>query len=146
VEFCLKRKYLQVPLLSQYILIKWKPGFSGKMFCTLENPFKTGFIVIGRRRNSTTLKWQESCCTFKKTTVLRTPRYNCVEERLSESNTKKRDLNGPRFRDCIVFHRSNTGVVFSNPTRACAYLPFYLCSPVKLDRPRDGPLPLLRLI
>jgi hypothetical protein len=27
------------------ILIKWEPGFSGKMFWTLEIPFKTGFTV-----------------------------------------------------------------------------------------------------
>jgi len=26
-------------------LIKWKPGFSGKMFWSLEIPFKTGFTV-----------------------------------------------------------------------------------------------------
>jgi hypothetical protein len=27
-------------------LIKRKPGFSGKMFWTLEIPFKTGFTVV----------------------------------------------------------------------------------------------------
>jgi hypothetical protein len=27
-------------------VIKWKPGFSGKMFWTLEIPFKTGFTVF----------------------------------------------------------------------------------------------------
>jgi hypothetical protein len=27
-------------------LIKQKPGFSGKMFWTLEIPFKTGFTVL----------------------------------------------------------------------------------------------------
>jgi hypothetical protein len=27
-------------------MMKWKPGFSGKMFCTLEILFKTGFTVF----------------------------------------------------------------------------------------------------
>jgi hypothetical protein len=27
-------------------LIRWKPGFSGKMFWTLEIPFKTSFAVL----------------------------------------------------------------------------------------------------
>jgi hypothetical protein len=45
MEFCLKQKYFQVLRLSYYTLIKRKPGFSGKMFWTLEIPFKTGFTV-----------------------------------------------------------------------------------------------------
>jgi hypothetical protein len=31
-------------------LINWKPGFSGKMFWTLEIPFTTGFTVFKIKR------------------------------------------------------------------------------------------------
>jgi hypothetical protein len=45
MEFCLQQKYFQVRDCRKYTLIKWKPGFSRKMFWTLEIPFKTGFTV-----------------------------------------------------------------------------------------------------
>jgi hypothetical protein len=32
-------------------VIKRKPGFSGKMFWTLDIPFKTGFIVFGSKKD-----------------------------------------------------------------------------------------------